>query len=593
MRRLFWRIYATYLIVVLLATAAVGVLTIRSAREFYLDHTRSELQSRAALVREEVAPLAGTRASEIEPLVRRLGSASSTRVTIIAVDEPGEARGVVIAESETPPEEMENHSDRPEFKTAADGGVGSSIRYSHTLNEDMMYVAVPLENAGRVEAVVRVAMPLTAVNEALGSLYRSIALAAVAVALAAAVIGWFVSSRISRPMHEVRDGAARFAAGDFGGKLAVPRTEEFAAVAESLNTMAEQLDEKIRAITRERNEREAVLASMVEGVVAVDPEGRVIALNDAAARLLQLDATDVRGRAIEEVARDPELQRVIADALAGQAPTETDLTAYLGHEERFLQAHGARLHAGDEGVGALVVLNDVTRLRRLEAVRRDFVANVSHELKTPVTSIKGFVETLLDGALDDPDVAPRFLRIIAGQADRLNSIIEDLLALSSLEGANDGLGPPLLEAALGDVLHAAADVCAPRAEARRARIVVDAPGELMVRMNPALLEQAVVNLIDNAVKYGPEGGTVRVGADTLAGEPVVSVADEGPGIPREHLPRLFERFYRIDKARSRDMGGTGLGLAIVKHIAQVHGGRVTVESAVGGGSVFRLHLPRP
>ena len=246
--------------------------------------------------------------------------------------------------------------------------MGSSIRFSHTLNEDMMYVAVPLPTSGPVEAVVRVAMPLTAVNEALASLYRSILIAAVAVALVAVVIGWFVSSRISRPMNEVRDGAARFAAGDFSGRLAVPRTEEFAAVAESLNMMAEQLDEKIRDITRERNEREAVLASMVEGVMAVDPDGRVIALNDAAARLLQLDVADVRGRAIEEVARDPELQRVVADALAGEVPTETDLMAYLGHEERFLQAHGARLHAGDETVGAVVVLNDVTRLRRLEAV---------------------------------------------------------------------------------------------------------------------------------------------------------------------------------------------------------------------------------
>jgi two-component system phosphate regulon sensor histidine kinase PhoR len=391
-------------------------------------------------------------------------------------------------------------------------------------------------------------------------------------------------------MREVRAGAARFAAGDFATKLSVPKTEEFAAVAESLNAMAEELDAKIRTITRERNEREAVLASMIEGVLAVDPDGHVIAMNDSAVRLLQVEAGDARGRAIEEVVRNPALQHIVAEALAGRGPIESDLMAHLGHEERFLQANGAQLRAGEEIVGAVVVLNDVTRLRRLEAVRRDFVANVSHELKTPVTSIKGFTETLLDGAVDDPVAGPRFLRIIAGQAERLNSIIEDLLALSALEGTDEGMVPPLQEAAIEDVLHVAADVCGPRAEAKHVTIEVDAPADLMVKMNPALLEQAVVNLIDNAVKYGPEGGIVRVGAERRGAEAVVTVADDGPGIPREHLSRLFERFCRVDKARSRDIGGTGLGLSIVKHIAQVHGGRVSVESTVGRGSVFRLHL---
>ena len=238
------------------------------------------------------------------------------------------------------------------------------------------------------------------------------------------------------------------------------------------------------------------------------------------------------------------------------------------------------------------MLNDVTRLKRLEAVRRDFVANVSHELKTPVTSIKGFAETLEDGALDDPEAARRFVRIIAGQADRLNSIIEDLLALSTLEQSGDSPLLQLEEADLCDVVAVALEVCGPKAEAKSIELREDCPGRLLARVSPPLLEQAVVNLIDNAVKYSAEGSAVVVTLEETGDEVVVSVTDEGPGVAREHLPRLFERFYRVDKARSRDLGGTGLGLAIVKHIAQTHGGRVSVDSVVGRGSTFRIHLPR-
>ena len=292
--------------------------------------------------------------------------------------------------------------------------------------------------------------------------------------------------------------------------------------------------------------------------------------------------------------RNPDLQHVVAQTLGGHRPVEADIVMRVGAEERNLQANGTLLHGDGDGddVGAVVVLNDVTRLKRLEAVRRDFVANVSHELKTPVTSIKGFAETLEDGALDDPDTARRFVRIIAGQADRLNSIIEDLLALSTLEQSGDSPLLQLEEADLCDVVAVALEVCGPKAEAKHVALQETCPGCLLARVSPPLLEQAVVNLVDNAVKYSAAGDAVQVGLAEAGDEFVISVTDKGPGIAREHLPRLFERFYRVDKARSRDLGGTGLGLAIVKHIAQIHGGRVSVESVVGGGSTFRVHLPR-
>jgi len=595
--RLFWRLYATYLVIVLLCTAAVGFYAVRSVRDFYYDQTERDLQARAALVRDQLtSAMTADTPQQLETLVRQLGRASGTRITLIAVDRPGVVRGQVLADSEADPATMENHNtpDRPEFQTALLGRPGKAIRPSRTLKENMMYVAVPVTENGRITTVLRTALPLNRVNDALAKLYGSIGVSALIVAIIAAIIGYSVSRRISDQMRDIKVGAKRLAAGDFTQKLYVPRVEEFASVAESINQMAEDLDEKLRRLTQERNEREAVLASMVEGVLAVDAEERVIAVNAAAARLLDTDPVAAEGKSIQEIVRNPDLQHVVAQTLDGHRPIEADIVMRVGAEDRNLQANGTLLHGDDGGpdVGAVVVLNDVTRLKRLEAVRRDFVANVSHELKTPVTSIKGFAETLEDGALEDPEASRRFVRIIAGQADRLNSIIEDLLALSTLEQSGDSPLLQLEEADLCDVVAVALEVCGPKAEAKRIVLNEGCPGTLLARVSPPLLEQAVVNLIDNAVKYSAEGSTVEVDLAQTDDEIVVSVTDQGQGVAREHLPRLFERFYRVDKARSRDLGGTGLGLAIVKHIAQIHGGRVSVDSVVGRGSTFRIHLPR-
>jgi two-component system phosphate regulon sensor histidine kinase PhoR len=593
--RLFWRIFLTYLLVIALCATAVGFFAVRSARSFYVAHTESELQARAQLVREQVVADIGTKSADaLELLVRRLGAASGTRITLISAGLPGAVSGTVLADSDSVPAEMGDHSDRPEFRQALLGRTGVSIRHSTTLDVEMMYVAVPVIEDGRVTSVVRAAIPLTRVNSALAELYWRIGLSAVVVAVIAALIGLLVSSRISRQMREIKDGAERLAGGDFAYKLYVPRTLEFAAVAESLNAMAEELDDKIGTLTRERNEREAVLASMVEGVLAVDADERIIALNAAAAGLAGVSPEEAEGHSVQEVLRNPDLQRVVAQTLSGHEPVEADIIMRVGAEERSLQANGTLLRAGDgeASAGAVVVLNDVTRLKRLEAVRRDFVANVSHELKTPVTSIKGFAETLEDGALDDPETARRFVGIIVGQADRLNSIIGDLLSLSTLEQREGESRLTLEETDICDVLRVAVEVCEPKAQAKRIPISVACTTCVLTAVNPPLLEQAVVNLVDNAVKYSPEGSAVQVDLTEAPDEIVISVTDHGPGVPREHLPRLFERFYRVDKARSRDLGGTGLGLAIVKHIAQAHGGSVSVDSVVGLGSTFRIHLPR-
>lgn len=591
--RIFWRIFATHLAVIILSVLAVGGLAVFAARDFYLSHTEDELGARAALVRVKVEPLlASGDAQAIQDVVRQLGAASSTRFTVIAGNGAEAPLGTVIAESEGDPDDLANHSDRPEFKEAAQGRVGQSIRLSSTLGKQEMYVAIPVQNNGTVVAVVRAAMPLASINEALPELSWKIAAAAAIVAAFAALVSYLVSSSVSRQMGRLKDGAVRFASGDLGHKLPVPRTAEFAAVAESLNAMAEQLDGEISTLTRERNEREAVLASMVEGVIAVDADERVITVNEAAAGVLGIDREAAVGHSIQETVRNTDFQRVIAETLLAEAPVERELSLHVAGAQRTVQASGTRLHDPEDGrsVGAVVVLNDVTRLKRLEAVRSDFVANVSHELKTPVTSIKGFAETLLEGAADDPATRERFLRIIASQSERLMAIVSDLLALSRLE-ADEAAQTPLETGDLCEVVDGAVEICAIAAHAKGITLAVGCGDVAPALINAPLLEQAVVNLIDNAIKYSPEGSTVTVELAETDDEVAILVRDQGPGIAREHIPRLFERFYRVDSARSRDLGGTGLGLAIVKHVAQVHGGHVSVASEVGRGSTFRLSLP--
>lgn len=585
--RLSWKLTATYLAVIALCTIAVGYFAVSSARDFYVTHTKNELVDRARLVEAQLGDhvaLWGD-ATQLEAKVRRWGAAAHTRITLIA------RSGLVLAESERSPQGMQNHATRPEVETALAGGIGENVRPSTTLKEDLLYVAVPVKDGGSVQAVIRVAIPLTTMNHAVDALTVRIVVSAAIVAVLSLLIGLYASQRISRQMRAIKAGAERIAGGDFAHTLAVPNTEEFAVVAESLNRLAYDLDEQIRTITRDRNEREAVLSSMVEGVLAVDRDERVIAANEAIGDLLAINPAHAQGRSIQEVIRNPELQRFVGAALDSDEPVEGEIAVHVGHEDRTLQANGTVLRGAHGGArGAVVVLNDITRLKRLEAVRRDFVANVSHELKTPVTSIKGFAETLIDGALDEPADAERFVRIIAGQANRLNSIIEDLLALSSLEITAEH-GPLLAEASISDVLQVAVETCDQKAQAKEIRLRVLAGDELFGRFNPPLLEQAVVNLIDNAIKYSPNGSPVDVWAEAVDGEAVISVRDEGPGVPREHLSRLFERFYRVDKARSRDLGGTGLGLAIVKHIAQAQGGRAGVQSTLGQGSTFFIALP--
>jgi two-component system phosphate regulon sensor histidine kinase PhoR len=586
-KSLLWHVFFSYLLVILVSLVALTWLASNSMRHFFLEKTQGDLQTRALLfenyILEHLEPLDE---QSIDRLCKKIGPSAFTRLTVILPS------GRVIGDSEENPQKMDNHLDRPEILDAMEKDVGASTRYSPTLGKQLMYLAVPLKRNSRTVAFVRAAIQVDSVDRDIVAIQIKMAFSGLIIAGLATLLSLLVSHRIRRPIEEIRRGAERFSRGDFQVPLPVSAIKEIGELSETLNTMAQELQKTVSTITEQRNELGAVLSSMAEGVLAMDMEERIIGMNHAASVIFECDPKQVQGRTIQEVIRHPELQSLVTKALASEGAVERDVVLYL-KEERVLNGHGTILRDGEgKRVGVLVVLNDITRLRKLENIRKDFVANVSHEIRTPITAIKGFVETLRDGAMQSPQDAERFLGIVQNHVQRLESLVEDLLSLSRIEEETEKEAVILEDKPIKEVLVGAIQLCEVKAEPKRIRMELSCTEDVAARINPSLLEQAVVNLLDNAVKYSEPGKSVWVEMDTKEQEILIRVRDEGCGIEKQHQERLFERFYRVDKARSRKLGGTGLGLAIVKHIMEAQGGRVSMESQPGRGSTFTLHLPR-
>ncbi len=475
------------------------------------------------------------------------------------------------------------------------GRPARSSRYDVTSGNRIFAVAVPVGLAQNRAGVLRVSADSQEADRVLSESLRRLLLGSLAAGALALVVAWVVAQRLARPLGDLAAGVTQVAAGE-AAPLVGSDIAELAAIVEAVTRLRNQLVERGLTIDRRDTEQEAVLDSMIEGVLAVDVRQRIVGINQAAAGLLQVDIDAVLRRPIQEVIRNPEIRRFVLQAIDCREPVEDDFVL-SDPVSRIFHGRGTALRDPSGEGGAVIVFNDVTELERLESIRRDFVANVSHELKTPVATIKGFVETLLDGAIDEPADNRRFLEIVGRQSDRLAAIIEDLLALSRIEQSEGAGSLPREPVAVASLLAAARSSCLPRATERGMAIELDCPDELVAEVNAALLEQAVLNLIDNAIKYSGTERPIHVQAtaEAIPGQAglslVISIRDEGNGIPAEHLPRLFERFYRVDKGRSRQVGGTGLGLSIVKHIVQAHGGTIAVVSERGQGSTFTMKLP--
>jgi two-component system phosphate regulon sensor histidine kinase PhoR len=581
-----WRIYPAYFIFVILALAAMAWYTSHIVGDVCDVRLVEDLKAQAVLTERIIGKHFTPEASaQIDALLKEIGPKIPSRITVSLPS------GDILGDSQEDPSKIGNYSRRPEIKDALGGKVGVTTRYSFISGAKMLYTAVPVIKDERVIAIIRAALPYPPFDVAIKGIYSEILVGGLLVVFLAAGLSLSISHRINKPIIQLKEAAAKFADGDLQYRLRIQDPEEFGELVGAMNKMASQLHERLSQITKQRNELEAVLSGMIEAVIVVDTHKRVLQINEAAEDLFGINKERVKGRSVQEAIRNTDFHRFITGTLAGEEPLEGDIV-FIGDPEKFLQAHGAILRdEQSRGIGAVVVLNDVTRLKTLENIRRDFVANVSHELKTPITSIKGFLETLKEGAIRDPETAERFLDIIIKHTDRLNWIIEDLLSLSRIERDAEKGEIPLEPGSLKEVLEAVIKECAPKAQSKNIELICDCAEDMTANINRTLLEQAIVNLVDNAVKYSDSGKTVTIESVKTPDEIAVKVVDQGCGIPKDHLNRVFERFYRVDKARSRKVGGTGLGLSIVKHIVNAHGGTVTVESSPGKGSVFSIHLP--
>jgi two-component system phosphate regulon sensor histidine kinase PhoR len=567
----FRKLIAATLGLLLLALALFGVLAAQATRVRLTDEMSRRLGSDAEILRLIVVntPQPGPLQSAVQDLSRR----QEARFTVVDRD------GHVLADSDNDPAGMDNHNNRPEVRRAREHGTGTETRYSDTMRTDMLYFARLLDvPAG---TVVRTALPLTRVQLEVGGIYRTMVIAFVGISIVAAAVMFLIAREITQPLREMRILADWVAAGDFTRKAPLRAPDEIGHVSAALNRMADELSARLDKLRAERSKLEAVISSMEEGVIPLDPEGRILGMNAASKELFGL-RDDPQGLKLWEVIRLPGLEEAAGKTLRHRTP----VTDSFEVGDRVLSV---RLSPVKDGPGAVLVAHDITEDRRYDTLRKEFVANVSHELRTPLTVVQGYVETLTEGAWKDEKSAMEFLSIIDKNVRRLSAIVSDLLDLSKLESGGQVLEPRDVD--VRSLVERVAEAFRPVALRKQQQFSAEVgPGSGGLEADGTLLERALSNLVDNALKYTPEKGKIRILAGPDDGHIVMSVEDNGGGIPEADLPRIFERFYRVDKSRSRDLGGTGLGLSIVKHIIQLHGGTISVRSSPAG-STFTVRLP--
>ena len=485
---------------------------------------------------------------------------------------------------------MDSHHDRPEVIQALAENEGVSRRSSYTLEEEHLYFAKMCSNE-KHKMIIRVSFPTHALKSAMDSLKFDLLMGGGFIIILLAILNWYLSGQILKPIQIMESGARRFARGKLKMKVPESNILELGNLAQSLNLMAEQIYDRIRVITQQKNEQMAILSSMTEGVLALNPDGELLSCNRAAATMFGLHPKTIVGRPLHEVIRHTELIDFVTTVMGTKKSQECHISLFEP-EERTLNVIGSRMPAKKGAIGGVVlVFTDLTQIHRLEGVRREFVANVSHELKTPITSIQGYVETLQDGALKDTENAQRFLEIISKHAMRLGQIVDDLLELSRIEEIQGGEKQYLEPIELNPLIEATLNQFAGAAERRSIKLDVELEKDMKLHLNQKLFSHALGNLLDNAIKYSERDTTISIRGQQRINNLILEIQDHGQGIEDQHLSRIFERFYRVDKGRSREVGGTGLGLSIVKHIARIHHAEIEVESTPGEGSIFRLIFP--
>ena len=579
------KLVLSYIFLIALITGSFYLYFSHSLQKELIEESRTNLASQTQLAR--LLMMSDRKVTSPQQLAAAIGTVIKSRVTLIAPN------GTVIGDSDVGQErlaQLENHLQRPEVQEALKNGSGSALRYSDTLRISMLYSAMTY-GSGSTDGIIRLALPLEYLASAKNTLHSVVGGATVITILIALLFSYALSNLTSRPLRNMADAAARIGYGGSNAKIPVVSNDEIGMLATVLNDMSERIDDQVQRLSAEKQRLDTILRSMGEGVMVTAPDGVITLVNPAFRRLFSITG-EVEGKKLVEISRHPDLLEAFND-LGKPDVNELVREISLKPNDCTLFTHWVPLKVDGVRQGIVAVFHDITDLKKAENMRRDFVANVSHELRTPVTIIKGYAETLLDGALEsDPARAIRFVEIISSHSERLTNLINDILTLSSLESKET-----LLELNPIDASGTIAKACMllqERAVQKNIAIINESIGGALPRVtaDQGRLEQVVVNLLENAIKYTPDGGTIRLFTEDDGAFIKVSVADTGIGIPFKDLPRIFERFYRVDEARTREQGGTGLGLAIVKHIVQLHGGKVSVASEPGLGSMFSFTLKK-
>lgn len=574
---------------VALSVIASGLLMLKTFEENHINVLEDTLEREMRLIAAQMDWVAGSNEELIDYYTERaikLQELTDTRVTIIKSD------GTVLADSNYNPREMDNHGHREEIIGALEQGLGKSTRSSDTLHQNMLYVAIPVTNTASDETyVLRLAISLAEVEQSISSLTVVLVVGLLILFVVAALISYRIALGLTKPLDKITQVAKRIKNMDYRARVEVKKNDEIGELGNAINAMADSLQIQMTRIRENENHLQSVLSNMINGVVMMDSQGSILIMNDRAEQILGISASKLIGRHYREIKQQYELAQLIMEGFETRKHIHEEITFYYP-EERLLELNLVPIYQthGTEFSGILLVLQDVSAIRRLERMRSEFVANVSHELKTPIAAVKGFAETLLGGAVKDEETAKAFLEIIYDESERLNRLIGDILELSKIESRR----VPLILSPVNIAQFMVNTIAILEVSAHRKHINVNlsAPEELYMEADEDRLRQIFVNLLSNAISYTPEGGKVEVRISLTEQEQVrIEISDTGIGIPEKDLPRIFERFYRVDKARSRSSGGTGLGLSIVKHLVELHKGTITVQSVVGKGTTFILELP--
>lgn len=576
--------------VLIIGAVISGILSARVVENNLKSSIEESLTAELGLIRGLIGEKLINDSNELELHIKEIRSITNARITIV------DAAGNVIIDTERDHTTMDNHALRPEISEALKGKTGKTTRYSNTLKVELLYIARPVYRDGSVIGAIRLSRPLYEINTLLRKLYFNIFVGVAIGLIFSLFLGYRVSVNITKPIKEITYAASRVASGELGKRVNISGKDEVGVLADSINDMASKLNDTILSLKDKNIKLEAIMSSVVNGIIAIDSRERILFINPVAAKLLNIAEEDVVGKHLLQVVRSNAIDNYLKELLKGKSFFDTELSIDYP-EERVLKLYANPIKQLDKSgiAGIIITIQDITELRKLERMRTEFVANVSHELKTPLTSIKGFAETLKNGAIEDKEDAVRFLDIIEAEADRLYRLISDILSLSELEQKKTKTVSEKIK--IDKIVKDVLSMLKGQADKKDIELTSKVQEDIKSPVgDPDKLKQMLINLVDNALKYTPEKGRVSVeaynGTDSHGKDGIViKVSDNGIGIPKQHIPRLFERFYRVDKARSRKLGGTGLGLAIVKHIVILFEGEIDVKSEVGKGTVFAITLP--